>query len=123
MLVFVFGCERNEQLKESCSIQGFNQSGVIDISCNKKLMANTVDFSNGVTRRIIQGNIEINKVDNPFDVLLDSDRVINYVFDFIDNDSSDFICSYRKINSKCIELEWNSKRKRVFLRKEVTSMH
>lgn len=123
LLVLVVGCERSERLKEGCSIQGFNQLGGLDVSCDKKLMVNTVDFSNGVTRKIIQGNIEINKKDYSFDVLLDSGGVVNYVFDFVDTDSADFICSIKKINSKCIELEWSSKRKRVFLRKEITSMH
>jgi len=111
------------QLNETCSIQGFNELKQKNISCEEKLSANRVDFSNGISRNLIQGEISVNNVDYQFSLVLDSFTVVDYTFDFIATDSSDFLCSFKKIKSNIYQIEWINKNKRVFLRKEVILEH
>lgn len=94
-----------------------------NISCEEKLLANRVDFSNGISRQLIQGEITVNGIDYPFNLILDSLTVVDYTFDFIATDSSDFLCSFKKIESNIYQIEWINKNKRVFLRKEVILEH
>lgn len=92
------------------------------ISCNEKFIFSEIDFANGITRNIIQGKLDINDSLYSFNMILDSNNVIDYVFPFLDKDSINYNCSFKIVNRNVIELEWKKGNRRLFLSKPFTSV-
>lgn len=122
-ILFLYSCENNLSLKKSCSLQGFYELKKKSISCKENLTISKVDFSNGIARDIIQGKVLINDSNYSFNVIVDSSKVIDYVFDFLDKDSIDYYCTYKVNKSNILELEWKKDNRRFFIRKKATSVH
>lgn len=120
LLIFSFGCEPNLTQKETCSLQGFYHIKFKKITCKDALIVSTVEFSNGISRKLIQGKIKLDKKIYPFTLLINSTSVERHTFPFRSIDSTEFECRLKYISLKSsIEIEWENKEKRVFLRKQL----
>lgn len=117
----LLSCENDLSHKEVCSIQGFNDLKSKNITCNEQIKLYEVDFSNGITQQLVQGNIKINGTNYPFNLILDSTAVVDYTFKFID--SLDYKCSLKKTVNDLVEIEWEKETKRIFLRKKIILVH
>lgn len=93
------------------------------ISCKENLTISKVDFSNGITRDFVQGKVIINDSTYIFNVIVDSSKVIDCVFDFLDKDSIDYYCTYKVNKLNIVELEWKKDNRRFFIRKKAISVH
>lgn len=94
-----------------------------NISCKEKLTISKVNFSNGISRDIVQGNVNINNSSYSFSVIVDSNNVVDYVFPFLDKDSIEYYCTYKMNKVDIIELEWKKDNRRLFISKSSTSEH
>jgi hypothetical protein len=119
LLIISFGCEHNLTQKETCSVQGFYQLKFKKITCKDALKVSTIEFSNGFSRKLIQGNIKLDKKNHPFSLLLDATTVERHTFPFRSVDSTEFECKIKYTSLKNIEIEWENKEKRVFIRKQL----
>lgn len=122
-IFFLCSCENNLSLKKSCSFQGFNELKKKSISCKENLSISKVDFSNGTARDIVQGKVLINDSTYSFNVIVDSNKVVDYIFPFLDKDSIDYYCVYKMNRTNIVELEWKKSNRRLFIRKKAISVH
>ena len=122
-LVVLFSCERSNNNQEECSIQGFNELKRIKLSCKQKLVIHSVDFANGVTRNLIEGSIQLNKVDYPFSIMMDSLEVIKFNAPEFNESMSNYNCNIKKVGKSLFEIEWKKGVNRIFLRKKITLTH
>ena len=120
LVLISFCCEQSVNRKEIISIQGFNRLISKEISCKKRLVMSTVEFSNGSSYKLIQGSIRLNKKTYPFTILADSTKVIEQKFPLVDIDSTDYSCTLKYPNKNCIEIEWIQEGRRLFLKKKLS---
>lgn len=121
LIAFTFGCEQNIAKKETCSLQGFHDLKSKRISCEDNLVVSTVEFSNGISRKLVQGTVKLNSKKYPFTLVLYSTEVVQHTFPFVELDSAKYKCTIQYISSKMIEIEWKTQENRLFLRKEFIS--
>ena len=123
LLAFTFGCEQNLRRDDSCSLQGFNHLSSKRISCKNDLVISTVEFSNGISRKLIQGSIKLKNQKYPFTIVVDSTTVVQHVFPLKEMDTSNYDCTIKYVSSNKIEIQWKKENNRLFLRKEFTSVN
>jgi len=120
LVLFSFGCEQKVNRTELISIQGFNRLTSREISCKKPLVISAVEFSNGLSYKLIQGTIRLNKKVHPFTILVDSTKVIEQKFPITEIDSTNYSCKIKYPSKNSIEIEWTKKGRRLFLRKKLS---
>lgn len=120
LVLFSFGCEQKVNRNELISIQGFTCLKTKGISCQKPLVISTVEFSNGLSYKLIQGSIRLNKKTHSFTILADSTQVIEQKFPLAHIDSADYTCTLKYPNKNSIEIEWTKGGRRLFLKKKLS---